>query len=113
MSNWAGDFAALEVAFPAYLEAFTPETIRASCDDYRAGAYLDTAIDRADREAGRRIVCPLLALWGEANGPRPGMLETWQRWAEDVRGRGLPCGHFLPEEAPEAVLAAMLEFLEA
>lgn len=112
MSNWAGNFAALETSFPAYLEAFTAETIRASCDDYRAGAYLDTEIDRADREAGRRIVSPLLALWGEANGPRPGMLETWQRWAKDVRGQGLPCGHFLPEEAPEAVLAAMLEFFD-
>ena len=112
IGNWAGDFGAIEPAFPAYLEAFTAETIRASCDDYRAGAYIDTELDRADREAGRRIECPVLALWGEANGARPQILETWQRWASDVRGRGLPCGHFLPEEAPELVLAAMLEFLE-
>lgn len=42
MGNWAGDFAAIEPAFQAYLDAFTPETIRASCDDYRAGAYIDT-----------------------------------------------------------------------
>lgn len=112
MGNWAGDFDAILPALPAYLEAFTPDTIRASCDDYRAGARLDTEFDRADRDAGRLIECPVLALWGEANGPRPQILETWQRWAGDVRGRGLPCGHFLPEEAPEPVLEAMLEFLQ-
>lgn len=112
MSSWAGDFAAIEPAFGAYLEAFTPETIRASCDDYRAGAHIDTELDRADRDAGRRIECATLVLWGEAGGARPQILETWQRWATDVRGLGLPCGHFLPEEAPAPVLAAMLEFLK-
>ena len=111
MANWAGDMDALEAGFPSYLEAFTPETIRASCDDYRAGARVDTEIDRIDREAGRKITPPLLALWGEGARPRPEMLETWQRWAVDVRGRGLPCGHFLPEEAPEEVLEEMLSFL--
>jgi pimeloyl-ACP methyl ester carboxylesterase len=29
-----------------------------------------------------------------------------------VRGRGLASGHFLPEEAPEAVASALLEFLK-
>lgn len=113
MGNWAGDFDAILPSFQAYLDAFTPDTIRASCDDYRAGAYLDTELDRADRDAGRRIECPVLVLWGEARGARPQILETWQRWASDVRGHGLPCGHFLPEEAPKLVLEAMLEFLEA
>ena len=111
MSNWAGDMAALEPAFDEYLAAFTPDTIRASCDDYRAGARIDTELDGQDREAGRRITCPTLVLWGEAHRQRPEILATWQRWATNVRGRGLPCGHFLPEEAPAAVVADMLEFL--
>ena len=112
MGNWAGDMSAIEGApFEAYLAAFTPETIRASCDDYRAGARLDTEADRADREAGTRIECPLLVLWGEARAPRPEVLEAWRRWATDVRGRGLACGHFLPEEAPEEVLTELQAFL--
>ena len=112
MSNWAGDMSAIEGApFEAYLAAFTPETIRASCDDYRAGARLDTEADRVDREAGTRIACPLLVLWGEARAPRPEVLEAWRRWASDVRGRGLACGHFLPEEAPEEVLTELQAFL--
>lgn len=110
--SWAGSSDAFAPeALDGYLAAFTPETIRASCDDYRAGARVDTALDLADRDAGRRIGCPLLVLWGEARGERPGFLDVWRRWATDVRGRGLPCGHFLPEEAPDAVLAEMQAFL--
>ena len=111
MGNWAGDMTAIEDAFDLYLQAFTADTIRASCDDYRAGARVDTELDRQDREAGTRITCPMLALWGDARGERPEILATWQRWATDVRGRGIPCGHFLPEEAPSTVTEEMLAFL--
>lgn len=111
MGNWAGDMSAIEDAFGLYLQAFTADTIRASCDDYRAGARVDTELDRQDREAGTRITCPMLALWGDARGQRPEILATWQRWATDVRGRGIPCGHFLPEEAPDTVTEEMLAFL--
>ena len=57
------------------------------------------------REAGRRVSCPLLALWG-ANGVvercfRP--LEDWGRVATSVSGRALPAGHYLPEEVPGLV----------
>ena len=38
-------------------------------------------------------------------------IETWRRWADDVRGTGLACGHFIAEEAPEALLAELLPFL--
>jgi haloacetate dehalogenase len=52
-------------------------------------------------------------LWGareDAMADSP--LAVWRRWAADVRGRGLASGHFLPEEAPEAVASALLEFLK-
>jgi haloacetate dehalogenase len=110
---WAADPTALDEAMPRYIAAFTPPTIRASCDDYRAGAGIDVELDRADRAADRRITCPVLALWGDATGRRPPLLDTWRRWADDVTGRALPCGHFLPEEAPEATLAELRPFLTA
>ena len=90
-----------------------PETIHAMCEDYRAAASYDFELDEADRTAGNRIRCPLLALWG-AKGNLPGwydVLEVWRGWADDVRGHALDCGHYLPEEAPEATLDALRSFL--
>jgi haloacetate dehalogenase len=39
------------------------------------------------------------------------VLATWREKALDVRGRALPCGHFIPEEAPAALLAELQPFL--
>lgn len=94
-----------------YVAAFTDDAIRASCDDYRAGATVDVTVDRADRDAGRRITCPTLVLWGDPTGKRPSPLPIWQQWALDVRGQALACGHFLAEEAPTETLAALVAFL--
>ncbi len=114
LASWLGRKDAIEAeAFTAYAAAFRdPETIRATCDDYRAGATHDIAIDRADREAGRRIRCPLLVLWGERDGPLADdrYVTVWERWADDVRGQPIPGGHFLPEEAPAETTAALLAF---
>jgi len=113
IASWAGKPEAIgEEAMRLYVEAFTPEAIRASCDDYRAGAHVDPEIDRADREAGRRIACPVLALWGDARKQRPSPIPVWKRWADDVSGRALDCGHFLPEEAPDETAAELIAFFE-
>jgi len=37
-------------------------------------------------------------------------LDVWRRWASDARGHGVACGHFLPEEAPEATQRALVDF---
>ena len=89
-----------------------PETIHATCEDYRAAATIDFAHDAEDREAGRRIACPLLALWG-SRGFLEGhydVLEVWRGWAADVRGRAIDSGHYIPEEAPEETLAEVRAF---
>jgi len=97
-------------AFAEYLRCFAkPEVIHATCEDYRAGATIDFDLDAADLAAGRRIGCPMLALWGE-RGRLHDVVETWRKWAADVRGRALPCGHFLPEEAPGETLAELRTF---
>ena len=101
-------------AWAEYERCFTPGTIHASCEDYRAAATIDLELDRADRDAGRRLRCPLLALWG-AHGViercfEP--LDEWRRVADDVRGRALPAGHYLAEEVPDLVAGELERFLE-
>lgn len=101
-----------EAAMAEYLRCYTPATIHAICEDYRASAGIDLEHDEASLAAGERIECKLLALWG-ANGfvgRKYDVLQEWRRWASDVSGRPLPCGHYLAEEAPEETLAEFLRF---
>ena len=39
-------------------------------------------------------------------------LADWREVAANVRGRALPCGHFLPEEKPKQVVAELRRFLK-
>jgi haloacetate dehalogenase len=39
-------------------------------------------------------------------------LKVWHRWADSVEGGPLPSGHFIPEEAPDQLLASLRGFLE-
>ncbi|MFO1075917.1 MAG: alpha/beta hydrolase [Geminicoccaceae bacterium] len=85
-----------------------PAVIHASCEDYRAAASIDLVHDAADQEA--RIACPLLVLWGEHGlmHRRFDVLATWrEKAAGPITGRSLDCGHFLPEEQPEATAAEL------
>ncbi len=114
LDRWAGRPDALDpAAVEDYLRAFRqPSVIEASCEDYRAGAGVDVEDDRADRQAGRRIGCPTLVVWGRrylgARAESP--VEVWRAWAPDVREVALDCGHFVAEEEPEACARALEEF---
>jgi len=99
-------------ALADYLRAVhNPDTIHAMCEDYRAGASFDVELDEADR-GNKKIACPMLALWA-AQDPlweRFDVLGVWRGWADDVRGRGLDCGHYLAEEKPDDVYAELKTF---
>jgi len=103
-------------ALAAYRESFArPANVRGACEDYRAGATYDLEADEADRAAGRRIACPVLALWGTGGFPARiprGALEIWREWADEVTGHAIDSGHFIPEENPDALLDALIPFLE-
>jgi haloacetate dehalogenase len=99
--------------FADYLRCFaSPETIRATCDEYRAGAGIDLEHDRADRAA--KIAMPFLVLWGRSSGQGSGydMLAVWRDHANDVRGQPIDSGHFLPEDAPDPTCAALRDFFK-
>jgi haloacetate dehalogenase len=104
--------AALEPeAFAEYLRCFkNPETIRATCDEYRAGASIDLLHDHADR--GRPLAMPLLVLWGRRSSQGSGydMLAVWRDHAENVAGQAIDSGHFLAEEMPDATYTALRDF---
>lgn len=101
----------------AYVAALRdPGHVHAICEEYRAAATLDRADDAADQASGRRIGCPVLALW---SGPGPlsswyadagGPLALWRAWGDDVQGRALEAGHFFPEEIPDETADALAAF---
>ncbi|MCE2916375.1 MAG: alpha/beta hydrolase [Rubrivivax sp.] len=101
-------------ALAEYLRcARDPATVHGMCEDYRAAASIDLDHDRADRDAGLKLACPLLVLWGEHGTIQRCFdpVAEWRRVALNVRGHALPCGHYIAEEAPEALLNAALPFL--
>ncbi|CAG9168770.1 Haloacetate dehalogenase H-1 [Cupriavidus laharis] len=103
-----------EAAMAEYLRCLqSPGAAHGLCEDYRASAGIDLEHDRADLAAGRMVECEMLALWGEQGAVgqcfRP--LEEWRKVARRVSGHGLPCGHYIAEEAPELLLETVLPFL--
>lgn len=99
-----------------YIRCCTPENIHGVCEDYRACATIDFEMDKADFEAGRKVRCPTLVLWGEKShtnklfDPR----ETWPKHAENiVRMQALPCGHYPSEQAPEETYAELRGFFRS
>ncbi len=101
-----------EAVFAEYLRCFAnPQTLHAMCEDYRAGASIDLQHDEAD--LGTLLPCPTLILWGVHGAMHRlfDVLETWRPRAPDAQGKALPAGHWLPEECPNELSAALLEFL--
>jgi haloacetate dehalogenase len=94
-----------------------PDHLHAICEEYRAGAGIDREHDAADREAGRRIRCPVLVLWS-ATGPlatwyvdEGGPLPLWRELADNVTGEPVEGGHFFPEEHPAELVERLLALL--
>jgi haloacetate dehalogenase len=116
LAGWtkSGDLKAFDSRALLHYRRFfdSPDRIRATCEDYRAGATRDREQDTADRAAGRTIACPVQVIWGKAGIPAAGggPLAAWQVFAPRAVGEGVDSGHFMPEENPDATLAALLAF---
>ncbi|NOJ40793.1 alpha/beta fold hydrolase [Bradyrhizobium australiense] len=117
-ANWGSGRAIAEEVQREYADMLQDAArAHAICEEYRAAAAIDRDHDRQDREAGRKIVCPTLALWSEA-GPlsawyeaEGGPLAIWRSWCENVHGRPVDGGHFFPEERPSETAKALSFFL--
>jgi haloacetate dehalogenase len=119
LKSWAGprDLSPFSAEALAHYRALMkePERVHAVCEDYRAGASIDRRLDEADLAAGRRIACPTFVLWASEylgrGSARP--LDVWRAWCADLAGAEIKSGHFLAEENPQDVLAALVPFLAA
>lgn len=93
-----------------------PDTVRAMCEDYRAGLGLDREHDDADAAAGRRLGCPVLMVWATRDDMERlygDPVAIWRRWADTVTGQPIASGHHIAEEAPDDLAAALASFLPA
>ena len=101
-----------------YVSTFRdPARVHGICEEYRAAATIDVEHDRADKEASKRIECPMLHLWAEG-GPldtfytkEGGPLGIWRQWAPQVQGQAMKGGHFFPEENPDGTADVVKQFL--
>lgn len=114
LRRWAAPGARYsEEAMAEYLRCFSdPDTIHATCEDYRAAASIDLQHDEADMHI--RVETPLLVLWGSQGfvNRNYAVLDVWRERAANVQGRAVNSGHFLPEEAPDEVTEELLNFFQ-
>jgi haloacetate dehalogenase len=86
------------------------------CEDYRAGLGIDRQHDDAGQAAGRRLACPVLALWAVRDDMERlycNPADIWRRWARDVQEAPTFSGRHIAEEAPGQLAAALLDFLQS
>jgi len=96
-----------------------PVRVHAICEEYRAAATTDIEHDRADRQSGKQIQCPMLHLWAEGGpldtfyGKQGGPLGIWRKWAPRAGGQAVKGGHFFPEENATDTGRLLKAFLSA
>jgi pimeloyl-ACP methyl ester carboxylesterase len=88
--------------------AADPEALRGSFEIYRA---FPTIIAQNQQRKTQRLTLPVLAIGGaESSGAM--VADAMQLVADDVQGLVLPdCGHWVAEQAPKELLAAVTTFL--
>ena len=70
-------------------------------------------MDTHDFEAGRKVTCPSLILWGEKGGVgrNHDAAEVWSHYASNIQQTGtVPSGHYLQEECPDETYEALRSF---
>jgi len=116
--HMGGKYAGMGPFSAECLESYTnmmrnPEAVHAMCEDYRAAASIDLEENAEDERAGRVIKCSVMVLWGQ-HGVIEKCFDAVEEWnkvsSSSVIGHSLDCGHYIPEERPEALLGKIKEF---
>ncbi|CAG8976014.1 hypothetical protein HYALB_00007541 [Hymenoscyphus albidus] len=122
IERWAGSNATAVARFneqdakSVYASSFKYDSvIRASSDDYRAGAFEDITQQEEDQIAGKKLDVDVLALFSAGYlGSRYNVEEVWREWMGsgvlEVNGFGGGVRHFIAEEAPEKTSEAIQRF---
>ncbi|HEY6501022.1 MAG TPA: alpha/beta hydrolase [Streptosporangiaceae bacterium] len=100
-----------EAAVDFYVQtlARSADALRASFEFYRA---IDEIMTQNERRRAHPLTIPVLTLAGaQSLGPRVGEIGRTIA-ADPVNVVIANCGHYLPEEQPEALLAELIPFLE-
>jgi haloacetate dehalogenase len=109
---WANDPAAIPSDVrAAYLEACRL-AVPSIVADYRASATVDVAHDEEDLAQGNKLRMPVTVIqqdWGAALGFDAAA--RWKNWATDLEHRTTSAGHFMAEEAPDEITAAVRTLL--
>ena len=85
-----------------------PDQLRGSFGFYRA---IPTTIAQNEQRKARRLTLPVLAIGG-AESAGEGVGNTMKLAADDVQTLVIPgCGHWVAEQAPAQLLAALTAFL--
>jgi len=88
--------------------AASPDALRGSFEFYRA---LPTSTAQNQQRMQRRLTLPVLAIGGGESGGE-GVGATMRLAADDVQAMVIPgCGHWVAEQAPDELLAAVTAFL--
>ena len=114
-----GDGGGLAIFAPECFESYVvgladPHAVHAMCEDYRASASIDMEEAERDIKEGKNIQCPLVVLWGK-RGVIERKFDALKEWKEvsdaTVEGGSVDSGHYIPEEAPQELLAWIEKFM--
>jgi len=105
------------IAMAQYKRSWSnPANIYAFAEDYRAGAGLDLTHDLKDLHEEKKITCPSLVIWCKdfLGSLKEDPLSVWRRtFIPECTGVEVPGGHFVAEESPVQVIAALQVFLRS
>lgn len=109
---WTKDPEAIPVEFRAAYLAASARAVPSIVADYRATATIDIVHDQADLDLGTTLAMPVTVIqqdWGSALGYDASAV--WRAWAPRLTHYTTDAGHFMAEEVPAEIVAAVRELL--